>query len=142
LAMAERVGDRRAVVAALRARQIARSGPDGAADRLALGDRLLEVAQDSDNHDSDNQESDDDAVLWGRLWRFDALVQLGDLERAEAELGPIAAVSDRLRSPLARSHAVRSEAAIALARGRFADAETLGLDSAAIVRRAGYRFGP
>nr|WP_279581104.1 hypothetical protein [Fodinicola feengrottensis] len=43
LEMAERVGDRRALVEALRARQFARSGPDGARDRLALGDRLLEV---------------------------------------------------------------------------------------------------
>jgi DNA-binding CsgD family transcriptional regulator/tetratricopeptide (TPR) repeat protein len=127
LAMAERVGDRRAIVAALRARQMARSGPDGAADRLALGDRLLDVGVDGD----------DDAVLWGRLWRFDALSQLGDLDRAEAELALITAAAERLRSPLARWHDLRSRAAVAMARGRFADAEAFGREAAAIARGTG-----
>src|SRR6266498_475196 len=77
LAMAERVGDRRALREALRARQMALSGPDGAAERLAPGDRLVALGGDSD----------DDAVLWGRLWRFDALAQLGELDRAEADVG-------------------------------------------------------
>jgi DNA-binding CsgD family transcriptional regulator/tetratricopeptide (TPR) repeat protein len=129
LAMAQRVGDRPAVVAALRARQMARSGPDGAADRLDLSARMLQLGQD---------HNDDDATMWGRLWRFDALVQLGDLDQAEAELNPIAAATDRLRSPLARSHDLRSRAAIALARGRFTDAETLGREASEIARRAGY----
>ena len=75
--MAERLGDRRALREALRARQMARSGPDGVHERLALGDRLVALGADSD----------DDAALWGRLWRFDALAQLGDLDAAEAELG-------------------------------------------------------
>jgi DNA-binding CsgD family transcriptional regulator len=79
--------------------------------------------------------------MWGRLWRFDALVQLGDLDLAEAGLAPIAAVTDRLRSPLARWHNLRSHAAIATARGRFADAEALGREAAAIARRAGYEDG-
>lgn len=129
LAMAERVGDRQAMVAALRARQMARSGPDGVADRLALGDRLLEVGRDGD----------DDAEMWGRLWRYDALVQSGELHRAEAELAPITAVTDRLRSPLARWHQLRARAAMALARGRFGDAEALGLDAAAIALGAGHQ---
>jgi DNA-binding CsgD family transcriptional regulator len=130
--MAERVGDRHAVVAALRARQFARSGPDGATDRLALGDRMLELGKDGD----------DEARLWGRLWRFDALLQLGDLDRAEAELRPIAEVADRLRSPLARWHELRSRAAVAQGRGRFAHAEALGGEAAAIARRAGHPGTP
>ena len=69
---------------------------------------------------------DDDAALWGRLWRFDALVQLGELGRAEAELDPIEAIAARLRSPLARWHATRYRATIALARGRFAEALAAG----------------
>jgi DNA-binding CsgD family transcriptional regulator len=128
LEMAERVGDRRAIVEALRARQMARSGPDGAAERLALGDRLLAVGRDGD----------DDTVLWGRLWRFDALAQLGDIDRAEAELDGIDAVAQRLRSPLARWHAVRYRATIAHARGRFEDARMLGAQSQELARRAGH----
>jgi DNA-binding CsgD family transcriptional regulator len=112
LAMAERVGDRRSLREALRARQMARSGPDGASDRLALGDRLVALGGDTDH----------DAVLWGRLWRFDALAQLGDLTGAEAEIGFIETVARRLRSPLAGWHAARCRAATEAARGRFAAA--------------------
>ncbi|PRX68635.1 putative ATPase [Nonomuraea fuscirosea] len=129
LAMAERVGDRRAVKEALRARQLARSGPDGVTDRLALGDRMLAMGE---------ADRDDDAVLWGRLWRFDALAQLGRLDRAEAELAPIDVVARRLRSPLTRWHALRCRAAIALARGRFDDAVVLGEQALELSRRAGH----
>ncbi len=128
LAMAERVGDRRAVVEALRARQIACSGPEGVEERLALGNRLLAVGQ----------EGDDDAVLWGRLWRFDAFAQLGHIDRAEAELDGIGAVADRLRSPLARWHEVRARATIAHVRGRFEDARALGAQAVELARRAGH----
>lgn len=129
LAMAERVGDRRAVKEALRARQLARSGPDGVTDRLALGDRMLAMGE---------ADRDDDAVLWGRLWRFDALAQLGRLDRAEAELAPIDVVARRLRSPLTRWHALRCRAAMALARGRFDDAVVLGEQALELSRRAGH----
>jgi DNA-binding CsgD family transcriptional regulator len=129
LAMAERVGDRRAVLESLRARQMALAGPGGAADRLAIGDRMLAEGQRGGDHD---------AALWGRLWRFDALAQLGSLDQAEAELDGIGALADRLRSPLAQWHAVRSRAAIAFARGRFADALTLGEQAAALAERAGH----
>lgn len=129
LAMAERVDDRKAVKEALRARQLARSGPDGVADRLALGDRMLAMGE---------ADHDDDSVLWGRLWRFDALAQLGQIDQAEAELDPIETVARRLRSPLARWHALRYRATIALARGRFGDALTLGEQALELARRAGH----
>jgi DNA-binding CsgD family transcriptional regulator len=128
LAMAERVGDRQAIVEGLRARQMVRSGPDGAADRLALADRLLALGE---------QDNDKDAVLWGRLWRFDVLAQLGDIDGAEAELGAINAIAERLRSPLAGFHTLRCRAAIALARGRFADAEDLNQQAETLAQRAG-----
>jgi tetratricopeptide (TPR) repeat protein len=128
LAMAERVGDRQAVVEALRARQIACSGPEGVEERLALGNRLLAIGH----------EGADDAVLWGRLWRFEAFAQLGDIDRAEAELDGIDAVADRLRSPLARWHAVRARATIAHASGRFEEARALGAQAVELARRAGH----
>lgn len=126
LAMAERVGDRHALREALRARQMALSGPDGAAQRLALGDRLVALGGD-----------DDDAVLWGRLWRFDALAQLGDLDGAEAEVERINAVAVRLRSPLVAWHVARCRAAVAAARGRFQQALAYGREAALAARRAG-----
>ncbi len=127
LAMAERVGDRHALREALRARQMALSGPDGAAQRLALGDRLVAFGGDSD----------DDAVLWGRLWRFDALAQLGDLDAAEDEVEWINTVAVRLRSPLAAWHVARCRAAVAAARGRFQQALAYGQEAELAAKRAG-----
>ena len=128
LAMAERVGERRAVIEALRASHIAHSGPDGARNRLAFGDRLLIIGADGD----------DDARLWGHLWRFDALAQLGEVDGAEAETGDIDAAAARLRSPLARWHALRCRGTIAAARGRFTDALACGGQAETIARRAGH----
>jgi DNA-binding CsgD family transcriptional regulator len=127
LAMAERVGDRHALREALRARQMALSGPDGAAQRLGLGDRLVALGGDRD----------DDAVLWGRLWRFDALAQLGDVDGAEAEVERISAVAIRLRSPLAAWHVARCRAAVAAARGRFQQALAYGQEVEQAAKRAG-----
>jgi DNA-binding CsgD family transcriptional regulator len=127
LDMAERVGDRHALREALRARQMALSGPDGVVERLALGDRLIALGGDSD----------DDAGLWGRLWRFDALAQLGDLDGAEAEVERISAVAVRLRSPLAAWHVARCRAAVAAARGRFPQALAYGREAEIAARRAG-----
>ena len=129
MGMAERVGDHAALVAALRARQIARSGPDGATERLALGDRMRALGE---------RDGDDDAVLWGRLWRFDALAQLGAIDRAEAELGPIAVLAEQLRAPLARLHLLRSRGAIAIGRGRFAEAVACGQEAVTLAERAGH----
>jgi DNA-binding CsgD family transcriptional regulator/tetratricopeptide (TPR) repeat protein len=127
LAMAERVGDRQAITETLRARQIARSGPDGAAERLTLGDQLLALAG-TDDHD---------AALWGHLWRLDAYAQLGRIDAAEAELGGIDAAAEQLRWPLARWHVVRCRAAIALARGRMAEASDFGSQAVALADSAG-----
>ena len=112
--MAEQLDDGQVLRSALRARQMARSGPDGVAERLGLGNRMLALGRADD---------DDDTMLWGRLWRFDALAMLGRLDEAEGELGPMLALTERLQRPLARWHYLRSKAAMDLARGRF-DAAT------------------
>jgi DNA-binding CsgD family transcriptional regulator len=124
LAMAERVGDRRALVEALRARQFARCTPDGAHDRIALGNRLLALG-------------DSESALWGHLWRFDAYAQLGRLDDAEAILPALDSLAERMRSPLPRWHATRSRAAIAFARGRLPEAQRLGSEAVTLARRAG-----
>lgn len=124
LAMAERVGDRHALREALRARQMALSGPDGVEERLTLGNQLLAF-------------DDDDARMWGRLWRFDALAQLGDVHGAEAEIERLAAVAGRMRSPLAAWHLARCRATIAAARGRFRAAFGYWREAERAARHAG-----
>jgi DNA-binding CsgD family transcriptional regulator len=127
LAMADRLADPHALREALRARQMALSGPDGATGRLAIGDRLVRLGSDGD----------DDAVLWGRLWRFDALAQLGDLAAAEAEVERIDVVARRLRSPMAAWHVARCRAAVAAARGRIDEAMAHGHAAEKAALRAG-----
>jgi len=78
LAAAEASQDPSVIVAALRARQLARSGPDGVADRLALADRMTELGRRCRRPD---------LTMWGHLWRIDAQVQRGDLAAVGRELG-------------------------------------------------------
>jgi len=129
LAMAERLADPDALVAALRARQFARGGPDGNVDRRRLGDRMLVVAAGTNRADT---------AMWGHLWRFDALLQAGSVDAAEAELDAVEAAVARVREPLARVHLLRSAFAVAFTRGRFADATALNDEIGVICRRAGH----
>ncbi|MFC4943146.1 helix-turn-helix transcriptional regulator [Pseudonocardia sp. GCM10023141] len=116
LTMAERLGDPESLISALRARQLARSGTDGNAERRTLGDRMLQLGEST---------ADADAVLWGRIWRFDALLQAGRVAEAEIELDRLDPVVAQLRMPLAGFHLLRSRIALAYGRGRFADAAVL-----------------
>ncbi|MGE0839935.1 ATP-binding protein [Pseudonocardia sp.] len=123
LAMAERIGDPASLVAALRARQLARSGPEGHAERYALGTRLLDLA-------ADGAPDPVDAALWGRLWRFDALCQQGRFDDAEQELDRLAPVAAATRQPLARLHQLRSRIVFAFGRGRFDEVRRLNQEAA------------
>ncbi|SDF68959.1 Predicted ATPase [Pseudonocardia oroxyli] len=116
LAMAERLDDPRALADALRARQLARAGPDGNAERLELGTRLLTLA---------DRTGDPDDALWGRLWRFDALLQAGRVDEAEAEVERLAPLVARLRRPLAEVHLLRCRIAPLFGRGRWAELHAL-----------------
>ncbi|MDT7577337.1 MAG: hypothetical protein QOH17_3670 [Pseudonocardiales bacterium] len=129
LAMAERLDDPLSLVRALRARQLARSGADGNAERLVLGGRLLALAE---------RTGDPDDVLWGRLWRFDALLQAGRVVEAEAELSAVEPVVATLRTPLARLHLLRGKVALALGRGQFAEATELNDETVALAEKGGH----
>jgi DNA-binding CsgD family transcriptional regulator/tetratricopeptide (TPR) repeat protein len=132
LAAAEELGEPAVLMAAMHARQLARSGPDGVQERLALGDRLLEIATGM---------ADYEEALWGWLWRFDALMQLGRVDEAEAVIAPMTVLAERTRRPLARWHVVRSTAAVAFGRGRFAQAGELAEQARTQAHRAGHPGG-
>ncbi|MGW5719917.1 helix-turn-helix transcriptional regulator [Amycolatopsis sp. NPDC003865] len=128
LAIAEALGDPDVLCSALRARQMVRSGPGGVHERLALARRMIALGEDRD---------DADALLWGHLWRFDALLMLGRFGEAEQELDALRLPAERLRRPLARWHHLRSSATLAIARGRFDDAvEALRQSFALVADRA------
>jgi DNA-binding CsgD family transcriptional regulator len=113
LAMAERLDDPVALTAALRARQLVRSDTDGNAERVLLGDRMIALS---------HRTARRYPMLWGHLWRFDAFVQAGRIDEAEAELVALEPVVAGMRAPLARWHLVRAWSAMHLGRGRFAEA--------------------
>jgi DNA-binding SARP family transcriptional activator/tetratricopeptide (TPR) repeat protein len=116
LGMAERTKDDGALRMAYRARQLARSTPDGWADRLDLGSRMRALGE---------RAGDLDAVAWGGLWTFDALVQTGRSLAAEEELRRLGPVLDRLGDDGIRWNVARSRAAMVIARGRFAEGREL-----------------
>jgi len=131
LAMAERLDDPASLSIALRARQLAHSDADGNAERLVLGGRMLALGE---------RTGDPEAVLWGRLWRFDALLQAGRVTDAETELVAVEPVVAVLRRLLPRLHLLRGRVALALGRGRFAEARALNDEAAAIAEQGGH-FG-
>ena len=130
LELAESADTHAALMSALRARQMARSDPDGVEDRMRVAERMLTLAAGA---------RDDWAGLWGRLWRIDASCQLGDLDAAESDLALLAELAARLRQPVADWHVARTACALATGRGRFADAERHLSTAAAIAER---RFDP
>ncbi|MEV4316849.1 AAA family ATPase [Actinocrispum sp. NPDC049592] len=128
LGIAGRTGDPQALRSALRARQLACSGPDGVHERLSLADRMLALGVADD---------DAEALLWGRMWRFDAYCQLGRLDDAEAQLAAIGEAAARIRTAVAQWHHVRAQAAIAHARGNFERARELADTALDLVKDTG-----
>ena len=85
LAMADGCDDRAAVAAAMRARQLVVSGPEGMDERAELADRMCALGSEA---------GDPATRMWGHLWRIDVAFERGDLAAASRELEPLARVSD------------------------------------------------
>ena len=127
LATADRCDDRRAVAAALRARQLVMSGPEGLEERAALADRMSAVGR----------ESQDPALqMWGHLWRIDVAFERGDLAAVGRELEPLAWSVTEQRTPVARWHLLQTRAVLAQAQGRFDDARRLADRAVAALPRS------
>jgi DNA-binding CsgD family transcriptional regulator/tetratricopeptide (TPR) repeat protein len=113
LAMANQCGDRAALVAALRARQLVRCDPDGTDERCGLAVQLLEIGREA---------SDPQTQMWAHLWRIDVMFQRGDLAGVGRELDPLTWCVDEVGGPVARWHLLRCRAAHAQSQARFAEA--------------------
>ena len=120
LAAAESAADPVALVDALRARQLARSAPEGLAERIVLADRMLEAA---------DALGSAWAEMWGRMWRIDTLFETGQLRRIQRELTDLGSCLDRLSGPVGRWQYLESAATLALATGRFAEAARLAREA-------------
>ncbi|MGH3767816.1 MAG: ATP-binding protein, partial [Pseudonocardiaceae bacterium] len=113
LAVANQCDDQAAVVAALRARQLVRCGPDGTDERFELAAQLLEISREA---------SDPQTQMWAHLGRIDVMFQRGDLAGVGRELDPLAWCVGEVGGPVARWQLRRCRAAHAQAQARFAEA--------------------
>ena len=60
--------------------------------------------------------------MWSHLWSIDVAFEFGDLTRVGREVESLSWCAGETRGPIARFHLLTSQAVLAQARGRFADA--------------------
>ena len=128
LELAERSGDRTALGAALRARRLACSGPDGIDERMGLAERMLSLGRAA---------ADPVTQMWSHLWSVDVAFEFGDLTRVGREVELLSWCAGEIQGPIAQFHLLTSEAVLAQARGRFLDAIRLMHEAFAAVAWTG-----
>lgn len=121
---AELSQDRTALVAAMRARQLARSGPEGHEERRDLAAAMVRIGVDHDLPDVE---------MWGRLWTMDWCWEVGDVAAVADELGRLEECAERVGGPQPRWHAIVARSVVAQARGRLQEARTLAYEAADLV---------
>ena len=124
LTIAERCADPVALAAALRARQLVCSGPEGVAERARLAEEMRALARTTGAPGT---------RMWAHLWRIDIAFQRGDLAAVAGELEPLAASVEQARGPVARWHLLQVRAVLAQAQARFADARRLADQALAVL---------
>ena len=120
LELADQSGDVTAVVAALRSRQLALSGPEHVAERGVLADRMVGTGVVLRRPDVE---------MWGRLWKVDTSWEQGDLSSVGASLGRLEWSAQRVGGPVARWHLLVTRAGLAQGLGHLAEALELGRDA-------------
>ena len=131
-AAAVRAGDPVAELAALRARNMLSYGPEHAALRLGLADRLERAAAEARRPS---------VGLWAPLWRIDALIELGRVPEAVAAIPDLRRAVRAAGLPIARWHLARTEAALAQATARFDDAHALAVEARDLFARIEHPLG-
>jgi eukaryotic-like serine/threonine-protein kinase len=126
LALAQRLGDPTTLAYALNARYAALWGPENAEERLAIADEVVELARRAGDHRLARE---------GRGRRIVALLELGDVAAAHAEIEVHARAAEELRQPFGRWQAAVWRAAEALLAGRFAEGESSAREAFELGRR-------
>ncbi len=132
LELAGLADDPSTTAAALHARQMVIQGlahPDEAAE---LGARMIALASVTRSVEQE---------MLGRLWRIDALLQLGDTARTEGEIDALDALAARTEERLVRWHALRARAGLAQGLGRFAGAERLAREARDVLSPSEHGMG-
>jgi eukaryotic-like serine/threonine-protein kinase len=126
LAIARRLDDPATLAYALNARYAALWGPENVEERLAIADEVLELARRAGDHRLARE---------GHGRRIVALLELGDIAAAHAEIELHARVAEELRQPYGRWQAAVWRAAEALLAGRFEEGESGAREAFELGRR-------
>jgi DNA-binding CsgD family transcriptional regulator len=129
LKLAEASGDARAIIEALHAVQMAKSGARQVGERMLLADRLEGIAEESGLVEY---------LVWPLSWRVDALFQLGHRPELDAAISRLEEYGLHRNHALAAWKARMALAVIAQVEGQWADAEQLGLEAVEIARAGGH----
>jgi DNA-binding CsgD family transcriptional regulator/tetratricopeptide (TPR) repeat protein len=133
LALAEACDDPVALMAALRARQLGCSAPDGLEERASLAERMIEIGLAID---------DASAQLSGHLWLIDVAFERGDLTNVAREIEVAAWLSQEVRSPLGRWDVLRARAVLAQAQARFDVARRFAAEAFDVLAPTGHPIAP
>src|SRR5207245_6351815 len=106
----------RTLALSLHARNYAMWAPGGAAERLAIGREIVDLA---------HQGGDPELALHGHAWCQTALLELGDVAGLDAELTAYEHLADELRQPRYRWYAANRRAMPALLAGHLDESPRL-----------------
>ena len=138
LRTAEASGSKAALAVALHARQFTLRGPDRLDERIAIGERLTELAAGAGNLD---------LAFQGAVWLAADVLRRGDLPRFRSLAEALEALAARTRRPLWRWYATVMRAQLAAVEGRVDHAYEATEAAAALGRQldievaAAYRIG-
>ncbi len=127
VAMAERLGDERALLVARYSRHWCRLGPDDPDARAEVAGELVALAL---------RVGDLEMTLRGYHLQLTTALELGDVVAVDAALEHYARVAERLRQPFARWHLQTLRAMRAFVAGDMAECERLAFDALEIGQRA------
>jgi tetratricopeptide (TPR) repeat protein len=127
VAMAERTGDKTALLGVLISRNFALWGPADPDARLGAANEILHLAEALGRADR---------ALEARLYRIIVLFELGDLDAADHEIEVFCRNAIELRQPFYRWYAAVLPATRALIVGEFDEAERLAHEALALAEQA------
>ncbi|MFF0543390.1 ATP-binding protein [Nocardia thailandica] len=125
-------GDPAVLVAALRARQLACSGPDHRDEHQELAARMIRAGE---------RLRDPAVEMWGRLWAIDAHWERADLAEVGGELSRLRWCVEHTGGPMARWHLLVAEAALAQAHTDFDEALRLAGEAHTLACALGHPAG-
>jgi class 3 adenylate cyclase len=125
--MARRLGDPAVLVFALKAQQDSLWGrPERINEVFASAEEMLRLAEEI----GDKEKAHD-----ARYWRLFCLLELGDIQAADAELEALIRLDEEIRQSFYMYVSIGLQAMRALLEGRFADAERLAQQGLAVGQR-------